>query len=148
MNEQELVAQWALYRVALFSGLLTIGGILFTITSFLLTNLTKEMYGTDDYLKTVSSRLSQGGKVTIFGPLLRLKKCLFHGIWACLMASIVVLVVGFMNVGVWGILICVTFVLYGIFRLILAIYRFWFSLKDFLEYKESLGMKKIQEGLK
>ena len=140
-----LVDTWLIYRVPLFTAFLTMGGILFTITSFLLTNLTKEMYASEAYVKRVAAYRKAGGSPSVYGPLIRLKRCLFHSIWASLGAAILILAVGFLTNRPYLIVACLIACAYGLFRVLWAVYRFWSAVVDFIKFKEEIAEKEIIE---
>lgn len=94
-----LSASWAqiifLYddklRVGIFTGFLTLSGLLFTIRSFTITNIYRDLYGNPDYqqhLSDLNSELPERSRRTLTGSLRLLSRKLLITLLICFATSI------------------------------------------------------------
>jgi hypothetical protein len=85
-------------RGSLFSGFLTLTGFLFSMKTFLLANLQRDIYGTKEYqlwVEQIGRKYNPQLRVT--GPIRRLARLLWWTLFATFVASISQLTIGLIN---------------------------------------------------
>jgi hypothetical protein len=86
-------------QMPLFTGLLTLGGFLLSLKTFILIKLKESLYENADYqdrLKKMQA-LSPKAKLTTYGPLRRLSSFLVYSVFGCLAAAVAQPVIGSFN---------------------------------------------------
>ncbi|MCK5075652.1 MAG: hypothetical protein KAR38_04710 [Calditrichia bacterium] len=100
-NEQlsiltEIFNYYVNFRTALFTSSLMLGTFLFTMKSFIIQTMKKEVYDKDIYKDRVLQRRKEGKlKETYYGPLIKLKRILFVSICGAFINAFLQLVLGF-----------------------------------------------------
>lgn len=83
-------------RASLFTGFFTLSGFLLSAKTFIVLNLKKEMFATKTYLKNfrTQSRLADGERFAVYGPLRNIGRALLVNVALCLASSIMQFSVG------------------------------------------------------
>jgi hypothetical protein len=84
-------------RASLFAGLLTVGGFLLSMKTFIVINLKKEVYDDAGFVAEVKKNRQLNSKLTHYGPLGRVRDFLFYSVVASLVASASQLTIGLFN---------------------------------------------------
>jgi hypothetical protein len=93
--EQEFLDFYARnLRAGLFTGFLTLSGFLFSVNTFIVVNMKKELYDHEGYRERVETQRSLNNKLTIYGPLKRLSRLLQIAVASALVASVMQFSVG------------------------------------------------------
>src|SRR4051794_31887384 len=82
-------------RGSLFSGFLTLTGFLFTVKTFLVINMKKELYDTQAYRDRHEAYLSTNPDLKLYAPLRRLSRWLLAAVVSSLVTAVSQLTVGF-----------------------------------------------------
>ena len=81
-------------RGVLFTGFLTLSGFLFSMMTFIVINMKKEVYDTDQYMQEISTKRELNPKLTQYGPLRRFSRFLFWSVLSSLLTAVSQLTVG------------------------------------------------------
>ncbi len=95
-------------RGSLFAGFLTLGGFLLSLKTFIVVNMKKEVFDTDDYLKNweLQKKLDKRGVMSNrFEPLRYLSQTLFLAIASCVCTAILQLTLGLAETW-WAAAVC------------------------------------------
>lgn len=95
-------------RGSLFAGFLTLGGFLLSLKTFIVVNMKKEVFDTDDYLKEWQSQKKldvRKGMGTRFDPLRELSRILFLAIASCVFTAVLQLTLGLAETW-WAAAVC------------------------------------------
>lgn len=122
-------------RPSLFTGFLTLSVFLFSIKTFLLVTLERDVYGTDAYRARIIRLRDANPQLSGIGQLKRLSGRMFVAIISTACASASQLTIGLVDRN-WSSLICVAAALVGggMFASVLAVQRV--VIRDWLEFKE------------
>src|SRR5207237_4623452 len=82
-------------RTSLFTGFLTLGGFLLTLKTFMLVQLKKELYDTQQYKERVLNQREVRPELSLYGPLTRLGTLLVFCVLGTLSASAAQFTIGF-----------------------------------------------------
>lgn len=130
-------------RGSLFSGFLTLSGFLFSINTFIVVNMKKELYDHEDYLKRVVLMRTAMSAMTVYGPLRRLSRLLLLAVCSSVAASVVQFTVGLVRTwytATFCLLVPIVAIVY-LAKVLVAIRR---NLRDLFEFQEELADKKIK----
>lgn len=133
-------------RGGLFSGFLTLSGFLFSVNTFIIVNMKKELYDQEGYLARFEKQLAFDPKRKYYGPLQRLSKLLLEAVISALAASVVQFTIGLIPRWYTAI-VCIVVAAVAIFflaRVLWVIRRNLQDLFEFLEQDATLKLKKRQ----
>jgi hypothetical protein len=105
VTTEPLVEYYLTFRSAIFTSSLTLGTFLFTMKTFIIINMKKEVYDKSTYRSMVQDRVRAGKKETLYGALKRLKRVLF---WAILLAignALIQITIGYLSYR-WAAIVC------------------------------------------
>lgn len=123
-------------RASLFSGFLTLTGFLFSVKTFLIVNLKKEVYENAKYKQRVSERRQLNKAITTFGPLRRFSNLLLATIIASLTTSVSQLTIGIIHSNISAI-VCLTFAVATIILLSICLFVSAKNLSDWFGFLEA-----------
>lgn len=110
-------------RGSLFAGFLTLGGFLLSLKTFIVVNMKKEVFDTDEYqsLWDEVKKLDHAGELEYkYSPLRYLSTVLYLAIVACISTAVLQLTIGLIN-NLWAVVICLWAVLLALMFLIWAL---------------------------
>lgn len=94
-------------RGGMFSGFLTLSGFLFSMNTFIVVNMKKELYDRDTYISHIEDTREINEAVTIYGPLERLSQLMLRAVAFSLAAAVSQFTVGLFSA--WpAVVICAT----------------------------------------
>ena len=74
-------------RSAMFTGFLTLSGFLFSVNTFIVVNMKKELYEKALYLDRVADQQKENPRITVYGSLRKLSREMLWAVVAALVAS-------------------------------------------------------------
>lgn len=128
-------------RGSLFTGFLTLGGFLLSLKTFIVVNMKKEVFDTDDYKYEweQQKKLDNANKMGLrFEPLRYLSTVLFISIASCVIASVLQLTLGLAET-FWAAIICLWAALVSVLFLLRSLWLIRVNLNrmfDFLDAKK------------
>jgi hypothetical protein len=112
-----LIQHFQSYKIAIFTGSITLGTFLFTMNTFIIQTMKREVYDKEEYQQSIAARRKEGlTKESFYGQLLNLKHLLFLTIADAFVNAVVQITVGYYETLLsaaicflsTGILICLT----------------------------------------
>lgn len=90
-----IVEYYQQYKTAIFTSSLTLATFLFTMKSFVIATMKKELYDSEKYQAQIAQRRQEGKKEKYYGPLNNLRKLLLVSIFSALISAVLQISVGF-----------------------------------------------------
>jgi hypothetical protein len=128
-------------RAAMFTGFFTLTGFLFAIKAFLIVNMKKELYETEEYQKEVVQHRQLNPKISFYGPLDRLSKLMIVTIMLSLATSISQFSLGLFVKTSWSAVVCLSIGVVTAIFLCVELFLIRSNLKRLFRYLESRAMK-------
>ena len=128
-------------RGSLFTGFLTLGGFLLSLKTFIVVNMKKEVFDTEDYKAEweEQKKLDAANKMgPRFEPLRYLSTTLFLSIASCVITSVLQLTIGLADI-FWAAIICLWAALVSVLFLLRSLWLIRVNLNrmfDFLDAKK------------
>lgn len=126
-------------RTPLFSGFLTLTGFLFSMKSFLLANLQRDIYSNKEYLQQwAEARLEDASVGTVARPLRNLGRILLATICATLTTSILQITIGLVP-NVFTVVTCLVATLASLAMVAFSIVVLWQNINDWMDVLDKQG---------
>jgi len=122
-------------RSDLFAGFLTICAFLYSVKTFLLVTLQKDVYGTVAYGKRVAKLQQVNKKLGRYTQLKRLNRNLFWAVMATFVAATLNLTIGLIDAN-WAALLCVVAAIIAGLVVAYNLLVQWIVIKDWLAFLE------------
>ncbi len=84
-------------RASLFSGFLTLSGFLFSVKTFIVINIKRELYDSELYRRRILDLRKVNPNLPFYGPLVRLSHLLFSSVVLSLTTAVAQLTLGFIQ---------------------------------------------------
>jgi len=133
-------------RASLFSGFLTLTGFLFTVKTFIVIHIKKEIYDTEGYLSRVTSRRLLNKNLSVYGPLQRLSSLLFWSVVVSLVTATSQLTIGLWPEW-WAAALCICFAVATIVLLLTDLVIIRRNLTEWFRFLEDSAKKKQDAAL-
>jgi hypothetical protein len=131
-------------RGSLFSGFLTLSGFLFSVNTFIVVNMKKELYDQPGYLERFEKQLAYDTNRTLYGPLQRLSKLMLIAVSTAVMTSVTQFTVGL--VPRWYTAVaCVLMACVAVFFLAKVLWVIRQNLREMFEYLEKDAADKLKK---
>lgn len=151
MQDQTEISQIILYhrefRTALFLSSLTLGTFLFTMKTFIIQTMKKEVYDTIDYQDVIRYRRTQGQDITYYGSLRNFSRLILAAIITAILSALAQITLGYFETEAiaW---ICM--ISAGTSWLLVALVLFHVSanLSKMLDYAERVAVDKPNSATK
>ena len=120
-------------RGNLFAGLLTVGGFLLSLKTFILIKLKENVYDHAEY-KAIFEKMRQlDSTLKIYAPLQRLSDFLFYSVLSSIVAAICQLTLGLFS-SFWLSVACLTLAAFALLVLLNSLFMIKSSLNDYFDY--------------
>lgn len=131
-------------RGSIFSGFLTLSGFLFSVNTFIIVNMKKELYDQAGYLSRFEQQMAFNPKRTLYGPLHRLSNMLILSVASTLATSVCQFTIGLIPKW-YASLACLFVAAASIAILVYVLKVIWDNLKDLFEFLDKEAEKKLRE---
>lgn len=147
MSSPGIVNYYIEFRTVIFLSSLTLGTFLFTMKTFIVQTLKKEVYDHDSHKKRIEDRASQAGiSPEYFKSLRRLANFMMLSIYLALMNAFFQITIGYID-SKWAAIFCILTSLISWFVFTIVLYLVGANMNDLLDFAEedariSSGRKK------
>ena len=130
-------------RGSLFSGFLTLTGFLFSVMTFIVINLNKELYASPYYLKKIKELRKYRKDIPIYASLKRVSKFFVISVFLSLITAISHLTIGLINSN-WAAIVCLALSGLSIILLLLVINVIRENINALFVYLEAKAEEDLQ----
>ncbi|MCO6353501.1 hypothetical protein GBO14_01830 [Pseudoalteromonas shioyasakiensis] len=134
-------------RGSLFAGLLTLGGFLLSLKTFIIVKLKENVYDHDEYEKRFKEQSKLKNGLVFYAPLKNLSDFLFWTVASCISAAITQLTFGLFNC-YYTTLFALLTALFALSVLVYSLHLIKQCLNDWFEFLDLAREKKIAESSK
>jgi small-conductance mechanosensitive channel len=127
-------------RASLFAGFLTMTGFLFTMKSFLLANLARDVFGNKDYQAWLAELRKYGSTASPTRALRQIGKVLLLTIISTLLASVSQVTLGLLA-SPWPVAACLGLAAIAVVMVILSIVVLTLALRQWMDFIDHQAMK-------
>jgi hypothetical protein len=145
-NLPKIVQYYQEYKAAIFTSSLTLGTFLFTMKTFVIQNLKKEVYDNQDYQERIYKRIKAGQKETYYGQLNSFRRLLFATILVAFLNAMLQITLGFIKTkGISILCFSTTAISWGL--TIWCLFLVTLNLSEMIKINEHLTMTRFKKQL-